>query len=521
MANNNEDDPIVALVSPKSRGGVSLFDMEESITPDNADEFGSDEDTIQNAVKALKDRGFDVQDVSEATLSIVGSKDLFQKVFSTGLRARSKALFEGAEDEMEFFDLEDDQEPDIPDDLSEFIEGVTPTVPPEFFGPESAVPPAIDPHSNAYQYLHVPNDVATVLKSARVHRNDTTGKGIKVAMPDSGFYEHDFYTTHGYRAQSTVLGPGASQPDQDNVGHGTGEAANIFANAPDVELIPIKMASDAVGAFNKARKQNPHVITNSWGWNTDHMSWKKIKNQYPSLHKTLKALETSISKAVSNGTVVCCSAGNGQYSFPGSHPDVISVGGVHVNYPDLDFEASSYASSFKSSMYSNRTCPDVCGLVGNEITIGNRSYAPSLMLPVQSGSQLDGIKPSTGSASDGWGLFSGTSAASPQVAGVVALLLEKKKSLTPKKVKKHLTDGAFDVTKGQTQMGHTAGQGTDLATGAGLVNAKWSWIITMGNLAGQFFEASEEERQEMMSNGEMPEFSADAFDDMVETLRSR
>jgi subtilisin family serine protease len=170
--------------------------------------------------------------------------------------------------------------------------------------------------------------------------------------------------------------------------------------------------------------------------------------------------------------VVCFSGGNGQRGWPGSHPDVISVGGVHVNYPDLDFEASSYASSFDSTFYPGRHAPDLCGLTGRRVDIGGRGFAPSLMLPVQPGSALDAITPSTGAGDDGWGLFSGTSAACPQVAGVVALLLERDPTLLPADVKQELVGSARDVTAGTSAMGDAAGPGPDAATGAGLVDAK-------------------------------------------------
>jgi subtilisin family serine protease len=145
---------------------------------------------------------------------------------------------------------------------------------------------------------------------------------------------------------------------------------------------------------------------------------------------------------------------------------------VHVNYPDLDFEASSYASSFDSTFYPGRQAPDLCGLTGRRVDIGGRGFAPSLMLPVQPGSALDAITPSTGAGDDGWGLFSGTSAACPQVAGVVALLLERDPTLMPADVKQELVGSARDVTTGTTATGDAAGPGPDAATGAGLVDAK-------------------------------------------------
>ena len=77
--------------------------------------------------------------------------------------------------------------------------------------------------------------------------------------------------------------------------------------------------------------------------------------------------------------------------------------------------------------------------------------------------------------SDGWGVFSGTSAAAPQLAGVCALLLQKHPTLTPAQVKAALRATATDVIAGSSFMGQPAGPGIDNATGAGLVNALLAW----------------------------------------------
>jgi subtilisin family serine protease len=362
--------------------------------------------------------------------------------------------------------------------------------------------------------------VALLLRATRIHRSGTTGRGVVVAMIDTGHYRHPFFNEHGYRLLPTLLGPGASDPSSDLSGHGTGESANIFAAAPDIQLRPIKDAGDPVGAFNVAvaSTPKPQVISNSWGYNIDFPG--------ATLNPYLKALEAAIANAVASNIVVCFSAGNGHQAFPASHPDVIAVGGVHVNYPGLDFEASSYASSFVSNLYPGRAVPDVCGLTGKRVTIGGAGLAPSLLLPVQPGSALDNIAPPTGAAADGWGLFSGTSAACPQVAGVVALLLEKDPTLTPAKVKEILSKSARDVTAGTTANGGIAGPGPDAATGAGLVDAKWAWIVTMGDVAAHSFEmllAAQAQPVALLNggNGKGVHFNSEMMSDLMATLRSR
>jgi subtilisin family serine protease len=151
-------------------------------------------------------------------------------------------------------------------------------------------------------------------------------------------------------------------------------------------------------------------------------------------------------------------------------PDVISAGGVFVG-EDGKMQASDYSSGFKSKIYPGRIVPDFSGLVG--LAANSASY---IQLPVQSGCALDKRSDGT-STTDGWGVFSGTSAAAPQLAGVCALLLEKSPGLTPSDIKQILKRTSRDVIKGKNNAASSenvaisASLGPDSATGAGLVDA--------------------------------------------------
>ncbi|MBG6166371.1 subtilisin family serine protease [Labrenzia sp. EL_195] len=514
---SNGEYEVIATVSPRSLGPTTLFDAEEAITSDNVKQFNSDPSDVRDTKRALSRAGFHVfeEASNETTISIGGTAKLFKDFFGAKLTKQKAEI--RPETTVEFMATSEEPEAALmnaPDEFSKLIEGAVVARPPTYFATHP-IPPLASVHKDAYPYLMVPDGVAVVLRAARVHRLGVTGKNIVVGMLDTGHYRHPFFSSRGYRLLSTILAPGATDPADDTNGHGTGESANVFACAPDCKLCMTKMGNDTVGAINAALNANPkpQILTNSWGYSVDTPG--------TTIPNWLKPLEAAVANAVSQGVVVCFSAGNGHFGFPGSHPDVISVGGVHVNLPDEnDFEASSYASSFNSTWYPGRQVPDLCGLTGKGVNIGG-TKAPSLMLPVQSGASLDGIAPSTGSNTDGWGLFSGTSAACPQIAGICALILEKDASLTPAQVKDSLIKSARDVKKGTTQMGHTATSGPDLATGAGLADAKWAYINTMGDVAATFFNATREKQLAMVTSGSMPEFSKEFIDDMIDTLRSR
>ena len=511
------DFEVIATVSPRSVGPASLFDTGVDITARNAADYRSTPDDIRDTKRMMSKAGFHIfeQASNDKTVTIGGSAKQFRDYFGAKISKQRADIGPGLE--TTFMATPEDPAEALlqaPGEAGDLIEGVVIARPPTYFA-ASAIPPIAAVHPGAYRYFTVPDGISVMLRAARVHRLGVTGTGIVVAMPDTGQFAHPFFAQRGFRVLTTLLGPGAVDPSVDTVGHGTGESANIFACAPDIRLRPVKMGNDAAGAFNTAVNSNPrpHVITNSWGYDMDHPG--------STMPVWLKPLELAVANAVAAGIVVCFSAGNGHKSFPGSHPDVISVGGVHVNLPDLgDFEASSYASSFNSTWYPGRACPDVCGLTGKRVDIGG-GKAPSILLPVQEGANLDTIDPPTGPGNDGYGLFSGTSAASPQVAGVVALMLEKNPALTPAQVKDRLKKSARDVTKGTTANGSPAVVGPDLATGSGLVDAKWAYLNTMSDVAVTFFAAPKEEQLAMVTAGRMPAISPEFMEDLIDTLRSR
>src|SRR5262249_36873266 len=194
------------------------------------------------------------------------------------------------------------------------------------------------------------------------------------------------------------------------------------------------------------------------------------------LPNNLVALEAEIQAAVAAGVIVVFSAGNGHVSFPGMMPEVISAGGVFVDQ-NGNARASDYASAFTSRIYSGRNVPDFCGLVGLQ------PHADYIMLPIPPACEIDrenSLHDGTASG-DAWGVFSGTSAAAPQLAGVCALLREKNANATPAEIKSTLQRTCRDVTAGSSNAASnegvalTAGAGADSATGAGLVDAFSAW----------------------------------------------
>ena len=441
---------------------MSMYDTGRFLTPENIENFVPQGGTAKKAAKILQDFGFRILHVGVFSVSGEASKELWESTFNTKIEEVVAPINNNFPERGEriFLSNVEGAPFEIPEELSELVERAYPQKPPTFL--ESPLPPRV-----SYHYLNVPADISMILRAGKVNQEGITGKGVLVAMPDTGFYAHKFYECRGYSYNRTIA-EDAVDVEFDEYGHGTAEAANIFSSAPGIDFVGIKMGPNATLGFKKAMDLSPAVISCSWGWNV----------QDTTLPNWLKPLEAAIIYAVKKlGITVVFSAGNGHYSFPGQMPEVISVGGVHAHRDlagdDFKLEVSDYSSSFRSSVYPGRKVPDVCGLVGMQ------PKGAYIMLPVQPGCSIDKDLAAGGAhpngdmteAEDGWAAISGTSAAAPQIAGVCALLKQVQPSLSPELIKQILIASARDVKDGVSAMGDKAGRGFDSATGAGLVDA--------------------------------------------------
>ena len=366
---------IFAEVSPKSVGGTSLFSAlpDDAVNQDTVAAFHSEPSDLREAITRLKQLGFVVHhpEASAITLTISGPPELYKQVFGVDFTTQQTTMMAEAlqpeadrdrtsqpylapvDDHPEFY-------ADPPATLANSIEGVVFPQPHEFHA-LSATPPPVD-----YYHLELPDDVARLLRADLVQRQGITGRGVRVAMVDSGHYRHPFFTERGYQIAPVLLAADATgtDPTRDDSGHGTMESACLFAAAPGITLIPVKsMLRDPAAAFKVALAQNPQIINCSWGLcmrvNVNGCSGALL-TQLPLSERPLQA---AIAEAVRRGIVVVYSAGNGHISWPAMHPDVIAVGGAYVDEAG-QVQASNYASSFISPIFPGRAVPDLVGLVG-------------------------------------------------------------------------------------------------------------------------------------------------------------
>jgi hypothetical protein len=287
-------------------------------------------------------------------------------------------------------------------------------------------PSPLPPLEIGEHHVRLPDQLAQILGASDAHQRGITGKSIRVAVIDSGFYPHPFYQLKPYdiRRIATKKEP---EPHVDVYGHGTAMLASLLTVAPEVEVHAIKcLDKDPSYAIRKAMEVKPHILNCAWGFNIDQARSRSLPKEFHKLHRLLL-------KVIDSGTCVVAAAGNGQRCFPGNMPEVISAGAVFYS-PEGQLEPSDVSSRYMSRIFPERQVPDICGIAGN------RPHGRLLLVPVPPKAKL--AKQNAVDSIHGWAMFSGTSAATAMVSGAAALLLQQVPTLKPDEIRKILVESA-------------------------------------------------------------------------------
>jgi serine protease AprX len=299
------------------------------------------------------------------------------------------------------------------------------------------------------------------------------GSEVTVAVIDTGVWPHADLTTAsskvtastGNRLLEISTNPNASDA-LDHYGHGTHVAGIVAGNghdsggrylgvAPNALIVGVKV-SDDLGNANEG-----DVITglewvyqaNQHGMHIKVINLSMQSNVAQSYHQS--SLDAMVEKLWKSGVVVVVSAGNsttgGAVNYaPGNDPFAITVGSLEDNYQTDPAQSQMASWALYGTTQDGVAKPDV---------VADGSHVVSLLAPA---SQLFLSHPMNGVAGS-YFKMGGTSMASPQVAGLAALALQKNPDASPNQVKRLIRSHT-------TAWGSTA-YTSWLGTGGGLADA--------------------------------------------------
>jgi parallel beta-helix repeat protein len=293
-----------------------------------------------------------------------------------------------------------------------------------------------------------------------------TGEGQTICVLDSGInYSHpDFggctQTQFLAGTCSKVLGGydfvhNDANP-MDDFYHGThvaGIAAadgNIKGVAPDAKLIAVKVTN------NQGGWSSPEVI-DGIEWCIDNKDIYGISIITMSLGSNVLYNNSSdcdstdigseIESAYDNDIFVVASSGNNgnltHISLPACSSKAVSVGATY----DDDIGVGQFCLEENANGDCIKSCVDVFTDEDEMVCLTNRGSLLDLLAP---GCEIN----STNISKGGYKIDCGTSMAAPHVAGVAALLLERKPSLKPEEIKETLKNTGVEVFDSDSQLSY-------------------------------------------------------------------
>ena len=282
------------------------------------------------------------------------------------------------------------------------------------------------------------NNSRKFLKIDELHKKGITGKGVTIAVIDTGCYMHlDFCLGHN-RIKKFCDFVGDLHASYDDNGHGTFVCGVACGNglcknglyrgvAPDADLVVLK-------ALNSHGETNGSTILKAMQWVLDNKEEFNIKVVCMSFGSTPIEHNDPLMEGAKvlweNGICVVCAAGNdgptkNSIKSPGACPNVITVGSVDK----LDLEQDK----LKVAPFSSR------GPAFDYVK-------PDILAPgVEIVSTTNGI--------GFYSSMSGTSVSTPFIAGICALMLQNDTSLSPNQIKEKLMEKAQKIDETQNASG--------------------------------------------------------------------
>jgi subtilisin family serine protease len=309
---------------------------------------------------------------------------------------------------------------------------------------------------------------ANLIKAPEVWAQNYTGQGVIVAVLDTGVdRNHPDLNDNIWVNSDEIAGNGRDDDGngyvddvygwnfasnnsntQDGNGHGTHVAGTIAGERNDfgvtgmaygAKIMPVKVLSDSgSGSFTNIARGIRYAVDNG----------AKVINLSLGGSSGSSDLQSAVQYASSKGAIVVMAAGNSGGSQPGFPARYATSWGIAVGAVDQNNTMASFSN--KAGSNSNMVFVNAPG-VGIYSTRPNNSYTT----------------------------LSGTSMATPHVAGVVALMLSAQGSLTDAQVRQILMQTSGNVL--------TAGSTTSSSTGTGGLSLQSLESLVATSLEGPVF----------------------------------
>ncbi len=307
--------------------------------------------------------------------------------------------------------------------------------------------------------IYMDREIHTLLNVARGAVRATasavtelTGKGITIAVIDTGIYEHQDLAGR-IKAFKDVTSS-KTAPYDDN-GHGTHCAGDAAGNgaasngkykglAPEAELVGVKvLTKTGSGSLSGVMEGVQWCIDNKDRYNINIITMSLGSSAVTSASDD--PMVKIVEKAWDLGMVVVVAAGNEgpdekSISSPGISPKVITVGAMDDKDTVSRVDDQIAAFSSRGPTVDGLVKPDVLSPGVNIISL----RSPNSFLDKQN---------KTARVDNDYFNLSGTSMATPICAGIVALILQSHPQLSPDEVKKHLLETAENWNLSQYDQG--------------------------------------------------------------------
>ncbi|AFY40961.1 S8 family peptidase [Nostoc sp. PCC 7107] len=289
-----------------------------------------------------------------------------------------------------------------------------------------------------------------------------TGKGVVVAVIDTGVdYNHEDLKNNIWTNTKEVAGNGIDDDGNgyvddvrgwnfvnnnnntlDQNGHGTHVSGTIAGQkndygvtgiAYDAKIMPVKVLNESGSGSYSAIANGIYYAANN-GANVINLS---LGGNFSN-----RTLQNAVEYANSKGVVVVMAAGNDGGSQPNYPARYANNTGIAVGAVDRNNNLANFSNRSGTNQLAYVTAPGV----DVYSTVPNNQYAS----------------------------YSGTSMASPHVAGVVALMLSANRSLTPAQVRQIITDTAGNNTQAATASSQTVSISTRSTLQSAIANYQLS-----------------------------------------------